>query len=107
MRGLSRNLSDLTVASSQFYLLCSETLVSDGSHISGLLVHGFGHPVLLCRDGLPRAVRSLRMRHFANPNLSLIVSRCWYLRCVVLDRTSTCSVSIVTLTQMIVFTNVD
>ena len=56
MRGLSRNLSDVTVASSQYdLLLCSETLVSDRRHISELLVPGFGRPVLLCRDSTPQA----------------------------------------------------
>ena len=52
VRGLSRNLSDVTVASSQYDLLCSETLVSDRCHISELLVPGFGCPVLLCWDGM-------------------------------------------------------
>ena len=55
VRGLSRNLSDVTVASSQYDLLCSETLVSDRRHISELLVPGFCRPVVLCRDGMPRA----------------------------------------------------
>ena len=56
MRGLSKNLSDMTVASSQHdLLLCSETLVSDRRHISGLLIPGFGRPVLLCRDRMPLA----------------------------------------------------
>ena len=56
VRGLSRNLNNLTVASSQYdLLLCSETLVSDRRHLSELLVPGFGHPVLLFRDGMPRA----------------------------------------------------
>ena len=32
------------------------------------------------------------MGHFANQNLSVAVVRCWYSECVVLDRTSTCSV---------------
>ena len=55
VRGLSGNLSDLTVASSQYdILLCSETLVSDLRHLSELLVPGFGRPVLLCRGKLPR-----------------------------------------------------
>ena len=55
VRGLSKNLSDVTVASSQYdLLLCFETLVSD-RHISELLVPGFGRLVLLCRDGMPRA----------------------------------------------------
>ena len=55
VRGLSKNLSDVTVASSQYdLLLCSETLVSDRRHISELRVPGFGRPVL-CRDGMPRA----------------------------------------------------
>ena len=49
MRGLAGNLSDLTVASSQYdILLCLETLVSDSRHVSGLLVPGFGRPVLVC-----------------------------------------------------------
>ena len=56
VRGLSRNLSDLTLASSQFdILLCSETLVSDMRHVSELLVPGFGRPVVLCRGRMPRA----------------------------------------------------
>ena len=56
MRGLSKHLSDVTVASSQYdLLLSSETLVSDRRHISELLVPGFGRPVLLCQDGMPRA----------------------------------------------------
>ena len=51
VRGLSGNLSDLAVASSQYdILLCSETLVSDLRHVSELLVPG-----LLCRGKLPRA----------------------------------------------------
>ena len=46
VRGLSGNLSDLAVASSQYdILLCSETLVSDLRHVSELLVPGFGRPV--------------------------------------------------------------
>ena len=54
--GLSKNQSDVTVALSQYdFLLCSETLISDRHHISELLVPGFGHPVLLCRDRVPRA----------------------------------------------------
>ena len=56
IRGLSRNLSDLSVASSQFdILLCSETLVLDMRHVSELLVSGYGRPVLLCQDRMPRA----------------------------------------------------
>ena len=57
VRGLSGNLSDLAVASSQYdILLCSETLDSDLRHVSELLIPGwFGRPVLLCRGKLPRA----------------------------------------------------
>ena len=51
--GLAGNLSDLTVASSQYdILLGSETLVSDMRHVSEVLVQGFGRPVLLCRGKL-------------------------------------------------------
>ena len=39
VRGLSGNLTDLTVASSRYYiLLCSETSVSEMHHVSELLV---------------------------------------------------------------------
>ena len=55
VRGLAGNISDLTVASSQYdKLFCSETLVSDMRHVSELLVPGFGRPVLLCRGKMPR-----------------------------------------------------
>ena len=41
VRGLARNLSDLTVVSSQYDIpLCSETLVSDTRHVLELLVPG-------------------------------------------------------------------
>ena len=57
-RGLSKNLCNVTVASSQYdLLLCSETMVSDRHHMSELLVPGFGHPALLCQDGVSRAFR--------------------------------------------------
>ena len=53
--GLAGNLSELTVASSQYdILLCFETLVSYMRHVSEILVPGFGHPVL-CRGNMPRA----------------------------------------------------
>ena len=53
VRGPAGNLSDLTMASSQYdILLCSETLVSDMRHASELLVPGFSFPVLLCRSKL-------------------------------------------------------
>ena len=55
MPGPAGNLSDLTVAASQYdILLCSETLVSDISHVSEILVPGFGRPVLLCRGKMPQ-----------------------------------------------------
>ena len=86
MRGLAGNLSDLTVASSQYDILfCSETLVSDMRHVSELLVPGFGHPVLLCRGKMPREMVTYEMvtEHFANPNLSVVVAKCWFLGFVV------------------------
>ena len=56
VRGLAGNLSDLTVATSQYdILLCSETLVSDMRHVSEVLVPGFCRPVLLCRGKMTRA----------------------------------------------------
>ena len=56
VRCLAGNLSDLTVASSQYdILLCSETLVSDMRLVSEVWVPGSGRPVLLCRGKMPRA----------------------------------------------------
>ena len=50
------NLSDLTVASSQYdILLCSETIVSDMRYVSEFLVPGFGRTVLLRRGKMPHA----------------------------------------------------
>ena len=90
MLGLAGNLSDLTVASSQYdILLCSETLVSDMRHVSELLVHGFGRPVLLCRGKMPRArvmsayIYDMGTSHFANPHLSVVVAKYRFLGCVV------------------------
>ena len=87
--GLSGNLSDLAVSSSQYdKLLCSETLVSDFRHVSELLVPGFGRPVLLCRGKLPRArviaaYDEMDMEDFAHQNLSVVVVECWLLGFVV------------------------
>ena len=56
MWGRAGNLSDLTVASSQYdILLCSETLVSDMRHVLEVLVSGFCRPVLLYRGKMPWA----------------------------------------------------
>ena len=53
---LAGNLSDLTVALSEYdILLCSETFVSDMRHVSEVLVPVFGRPVLLCWGKMPRA----------------------------------------------------
>ena len=87
--GLTGNLSDLTVATSQYdILLCSETLVSDMRHVSEVLVPGFCRPVLLCRGKMPRHVGWLHTfemvtEHFDNPNLSVVVAKCWFLGFVV------------------------
>ena len=90
--GLARNLSDLTVASSQHdILLCSETLVSDMHHVSELLVPRFGRPVL-CQGRLPwpglwQHTYEMDIEHFTNPSLSVVVAKCWFLGFVVFDRT--------------------
>ena len=48
VRGLAGNLSNLTVASSQYDILsCSETLVSDMHHVSEILVPGFGRRLVV------------------------------------------------------------
>ena len=89
VRGLSRNLSDLTMALSQYdILLCSETLVSDIRHVLEVLVPGFCRPVLLCRARCLGHVRWLHtfemvMEYFANLSLSVVVVKCWFLGFVV------------------------
>ena len=56
VRGLAGNLSDLTIASTQYdTLFCSEPLVSYMHHVLELLVPPFGRPVLLCLGMMPRA----------------------------------------------------
>ena len=87
VRGLAVNLSDLTVASSQYdILLCSETLVSDMRHVSEVLVPGFCSPV--ARGKMPRARRMAAYVRdgygaFRNLNLSVVVAKCWFLGFVV------------------------
>ena len=103
VRGLSKNLSDVTVASSQYdMLLCSETLVSDRVIYQSCWFLDL--VVLYCCVGMECRgpvewlhMCEMDMGHFANLNLSVAVVRCWYSGCVVLDRTSTCSVCIATL----------
>ena len=98
VRGLAGNLSDLTVFSSQYdILLCSETLVSDLRHVWEVLVPGFGRTVLLCRGKMPGPegwLHTFEMvtEHFANPNLSVVVAKCWFLGFVVRYRTFMLSV---------------
>ena len=89
VRGLAGNLSDLTMASSQYdRLLCTETLVSDMRHVSEALIPGFCRPVLLCRArclGPVGWMHTFKMvtEHFANPNLSVVVAKCCFLGFVV------------------------
>ena len=48
VQGLAGDLSDMTMASSQYDILfCSETLVADMRHVSELLVPGFRSPCLV------------------------------------------------------------
>ena len=97
--------------SSHYYLLlCSETLVSDRSHISELLVPGFGRPVL-CRNGMHRArLMAAYVRDgygaFCQPKFECGCCEMLYLWCVLLDRTFACSVCIATLFKMIGFMSV-
>ena len=89
VRGMAGNLSDLTVASSQSDIpLCSETLFLDMRHVSEVLVPGFCRPVLLCRGKMPQArgmaaYFEMVTKHFANPNLNVVVAKCWFLGFVV------------------------
>ena len=89
VHGLAGNLSDLTVASSQYdTLLCSETLVSDMRHVSEVLVPGFCSPVLLCRGKMPRARRMAAYVRdgygaFRQPKFVCGFVKCWFLGFVV------------------------
>ena len=89
VRGLAGNLSDLTVASSQYdILLCSKTLVSDMRHVSELLVPGFVSLSCGAGEGYLRPERwrhtyEMDMEHIDNPSLSVVVAKCWFLGYVV------------------------
>ena len=78
-------LCDLTVASSQYdILLCSETLVSDMSHeflVSVALSCCVGARCLEPVGWLHTF--EMVTEHFANPNLSVVVAKCWFLGFVV------------------------
>ena len=84
VRGMAGNLSDQTVASSQYdILLCSETLVSDMRHVSEVMIPG--SVALSCCVGA-RCLGpvgwlhtfEMVMVHFDNPNLSEVVAKCWF-----------------------------
>ena len=85
VRGLELNLSDLTVASSRYdILLCSETLVSDMRPVSGCRFPDL--VALSCCAGegclVPggwRHTYEMDMENFANPSLSVVVAKCWFL----------------------------
>ena len=81
VRGLSRNLSDLAVPSSQYdILLCSETLGSDLCHVSELLVPGFALSCARASFLMPMGwqhMYEMDMEHFANQNLSVVAVKCW------------------------------
>ena len=87
-QGLAGNLGDLAVASSQYdILLCSETLVSDMRQFA---VAGprFRSPCLVSEQdasGPEGWLRTYEMvtEHFGNPNLSVVVAKCWFLWFVV------------------------
>lgn len=72
--GLSKNLSDLILASSQYdLLLSSETLITMRRHMSELLGPEFGRTVLLCRDMIPRTLGAGdRYGTFRHPNFELL-----------------------------------
>ena len=74
VRGLAGNLSDLTVASSQYDILFhSEILLSDMHHVSELLVPSFGRPVLLCRGKILRARGWRHTLEMVTEHLSVVV----------------------------------
>ena len=76
VRGLSGDLSDITMASSQFdILLCSETLVSicvtcQSSWFLDLVALEPVGWLYMCENDLEL---------FVNPNLSVAVAKCWFL----------------------------
>ena len=87
MRGLSRNLSDLAVASSQYdILLCSAQICVTCESCWFL-----GSVELSCCAGasclVPMGWRhiyyEMHMEHFANQNLSVVLVKCWLLEFVV------------------------
>ena len=104
VRGLTGNLSDLTVASSQYdILLCSETLVSVMRQVSELPVPGFGRHVLLCWRKMPRARGMAAYERdgygtFRQPKFDCGCCDMLLLGCLVQDRSIMCSVFTATLT---------
>ena len=89
VRGLAGNLIDLTVGSSRYdILLCSETGLRHASRV-GVTGSRIWSPCFV----VPRQVAlgpggwwhtyEMDIYHFANPNLSVVVAKCWSLWFVV------------------------
>ena len=106
VRGLAGNLSDLTMASTQYDILfCSETFVSDMHHVSvsELPVLGFSRAVLLCQGKMPRPrgmAAYVRDGYgaFCQPKFECDCCEMLVFRFVVSDRTFMCTVIIAILT---------
>ena len=97
VRGLAGNLSDLTVASSQYDILyCSETFCTM-RHVCLRYASCCVGARCLGPVGW-RHTYEMVSEHFANSNLSVVVAKSWFLGYVVLDRTFMCTVFIATLT---------
>ena len=65
------------MGSSQYdILLCSETLVSDMSRASELLIPVFGRPVVLCRGKMPRARGMAAYERDGNSAFGLLKFKC-------------------------------
>ena len=84
VRGLDGNLSDLTVASSQYDILSQYDFGLRYESRVEVLVPGFGRPVLFCRArclGPLGWLQTFEMftEHFANQNLIVVVAKCWFL----------------------------
>ena len=112
VRGLSRNLSDLAVAYSQYDIrLCSETWSQ--ICVTCQSCWFLGSVALSCHAGasclLPvgwRHMYEMDMEYFTNQNLSVVAEKCWLLVFVVPDRTFMCIVFTVFLTKMTTYMTV-
>ena len=113
VRGLVGNLSDPSAASARYdtlFVMCRVFGTCQSCWLTGLVALSCCAVAGCLGPDWWRHTYETDAEHFANPNLSVVVAKCWFLRFMVWDRTFMCSVFTTTLTRwpdFWLFTNIN